>query len=1236
MKVPMSSNATPFMKRLRRSSLGFAAVIAMAASITVANLAPYFIGTASAAPTTNIDVSMGNTDGALNGGKPADASFDMATCNLVLDVMPLTDDNIRKYFSQLTIDDGSRGGLTFIGDKARYNTDAATIKNYNKFIDANKGKNVPVVTFAQSAQQSANASPNANCGSGGWANSRFVLLPVENFTSITDTNPAYPRTWVGFHDSQTIFQSGTNRIARTYMRFTANPNGVNGGVDTAGRLESFRTVQSNGARAFQPVSSDNFVIGGRPRSGTIVSGNTKAVRFINAATIQTTITVNGKDFTDTYVDPQWDNLPYYFLTDSTLEARKNLTYGILNVSPKANPLAAGESGNQTPFIKASGINLTYVDQKTSSKFQADLDKLGDSLTFYDYDVNGGAINASASNNAVPSGENLAGRINKTDANIWLVYSPAAKAALSVFQFGDGNEQPYAGQYTFLSQDQSATAQFVHADGGCANRGVAQFSLNAATTKVTGKWSMKSPQCATGAGFGSVNVGVTINDGAYDDALAAADTGADLNEDANAGKTTCSTTISSPLTFILCPLADTATAGVGLLDSVINNTLDINGDNYFGDNDTGNKLYGVWSDLRTVGMGGIVVGGLFIIIAQASGWEFISALILRKALPGFVIAMLLLTAWWPIGRALVQFGDVATFGVRQLIYAPFGDVGTINLNQGSGGGGTAVFAAVLGSVYVLSLGLFATATLAVSAFIATMIGAGILIIRIGIIILLQTTSSIFIPFYAIPNMKGVFNFFFGTFTKAIYIGPVFGAAIAGSRVFASILYTAAQGEPGPSRYAFIIGAILIYYGIYAFLYEIAAFVGGTFATIAGRVNDRTRGVMDRMKNVRNKAPQDRWNKFKHGELWNDGLLMNTRRGNNGFSNVSRFATRMGHRANLGAKNNFGFGVKGQAAQFYHDESQIDEELRKNAELRSLTLNDDLASTVLGNSGGTTAGARKVIKSINEGRVRAYMAENNVDEATARANAGLITEAQGEDTIRRITPQIGNRLAVLAAQRASIQNKARAVAAGDFNTYELGTDSIAEGNEYYKSSLQSSLAYFARAQGGRIDLGADPSGVKNADGTLKGMALDLENSGASTDQALAMARMLDGDQRTNVGALLAGHTASVQQAVNTAIYGLSANNVPSSVKKKSAMLMYELLMNNNPQTTAANRDIINKGVERLDLDIRGDNRETLATQLATFVSPNEDTFNGQELQNLVRNYKSDMPPGAIQPPGTPGTP
>jgi hypothetical protein len=336
---------------------------------------------------------------------------------------------------------------------------------------------------------------------------------------------------------------------------------------------------------------------------------------------------------------------------------------------------------------------------------------------------------------------------------------------------------------------------------------------------------------------------------------------------------CEWTFSNPLTFFICPVITILNGIVDSLDGLITNMLDVNSDQIFGGNSqTSEAYYKAWSSFRNISLGLMVLAGLVVLIAQALGLEILDAYTIRKVLPRILIAAIGITLSWPLMKFAIDFTNTLGLGIRHLIYAPFSALGgkidlhfthsifsggLDNFFFGASGFvlGTVGFgAALLGTALLIGVILSMAATAALAVFIAFMV----LILRQVAIILLVLIAPVAIVSYILPNTSKLYNFWWDSFSKALLMFPLIAAFIATGRVFSAI--TLANNTDIVSK---MIGFIA-YFAPYFLIPVTFRFAGGFVRQLGGFVNDRSKGMFDRLRQRRARQMQGVGQNIKAGQ------------------------------------------------------------------------------------------------------------------------------------------------------------------------------------------------------------------------------------------------------------------------------------------------------------------------------------------------------------------------------------
>ncbi|HJQ09233.1 MAG TPA: hypothetical protein VJ836_07180 [Candidatus Saccharimonadales bacterium] len=704
--------------------------------------------------------------------------------------------------------------------------------------------------------------------------------------------------WRG-HQTITV-QNGSP--ATYYMKFTlTSPKGsVTDFVNTnaVGTLE-YRFY--DGARPPSQTTHAGTVIDGYPdfgRSGGIGTG-TLFPAWVDATTIQLpNIAGNGLFGGDIYVKQQWggdlsDKTAYYMLEKAGSSERATLTMDSGKGCEK--PLPEGSACNNgaqncVPFIAVKQFLDLANDDKNNGlrRLQNDINQLGTAqATLYDYHTDC-RLKARM---RIPNFQNT------ENSKIWFYFSEKEESMRVVWPTGSGNETPYLATYTLKNGLYR---------GGGANDCMGSVKITSTPPprpngepRLFGiQWSLYNDSCQTL--FGTINNIYALSDqGKFDDVVTPPGDTATTAPEPRIG---CDFFTLNPLNWIVCPFIKGATNVVGYLDDAINRMLTVDVKQVFDDSTaTGKAYHTAWGVFRGFALAIIVIAALVMVIAQAAGTEILDAYTVRKVLPRLLIATIGITISWNLMEAAVTLSNDLGNGIRSIIYAPFGAF-TDSLRALDNS--TKFALVLLGSAGILAYGWVALLSLVVTALLACLVAFFMLAFRRVLITFLAIISPFAIACSILPNTQKVWKLWLSTFTGALLVFLIISAFIATGRVFAVTALASSNTETITQ-----IIALIAYFAPYFLIPYAFRLAGGFIATIGGIVNDRSRGMFDRLKNFRGNEVKMRGQKAKQGELFQ------------GFSGSNRFARmtqRMAGAANdttvrAGlARGRFGFGRRGRAA------------------------------------------------------------------------------------------------------------------------------------------------------------------------------------------------------------------------------------------------------------------------------------------------------------------------------------
>lgn len=495
--------------------------------------------------------------------------------------------------------------------------------------------------------------------------------------------------------------------------------------------------------------------------------------------------------------------------------------------------------------------------------------------------------------------------------------------------------------------------------------------------------------------------------------------------------------ANPITWIMCALIEGFATAIDTLDAQVTEMLDIKSDTYFGDDATGQNFKEVWSTIRTISAGFLIIMALVMIISTALSFGPFDAYTVKKVMPRLITVVILISISWPLVKFLIDMSDLMGYAVRGLIQAPFVNSGAVSLD----GGQTTISAvALVGSGLVL--GLPGLLSFMVTGFMAVMVAFLTLILRQILIILLAVIVPIALVSYVLPNTAKFGKFWWDAFSKALLVFPIIAGFIAIGRVFAVVAYNSgANGDNAGTVRVFI--AFIAYYAPYFLIPQAFKMAGGLLGNLSGMVNDRSRGAFDRLKNFRKTQSATNMGKMKTGDRF---------QGNNRIAR--QFNQRTSGIAGGWRGSHFGVGQRGEAYHDLHARAAAQDALKNNHLLQQLAF-DDNANAVMALSGGTAAGAERASRILarengwtEQERIRAMEGASAVGFNNSNGLAAIQTMAQNKS--RALTGALSGEAGMALVQESVAQ--------------------LSGGNARLANNTMGNFAYHSR-NAGRLDFGGE---------------------------------------------------------------------------------------------------------------------------------------------------------------------
>ncbi len=277
--------------------------------------------------------------------------------------------------------------------------------------------------------------------------------------------------------------------------------------------------------------------------------------------------------------------------------------------------------------------------------------------------------------------------------------------------------------------------------------------------------------------------------------------------------------------------------------------------------------------RNVGIVLIVIAGLFMVISQALGFEFLDAYTVRKLMPRLGVALIGIALAFPILRIVVTL----TNDLGGLIYSVL-----LSIPEAAGATGSSAdigtgVGEVLGGIGVVGVGLGIFAFLgpsgALSLFatflLGILIGLLVLSVRQLIIFIAVIMAPLAIAASVIPGGQKLWGFWKNSLLTALFMYPLIMAFIGAGAAMAYLIASTTNPENPTVGIQSSMLALIIYFAPFFMLPFAFKMTGGLMGTIFSIANDKNRGAFDRLSKYRQGRSAANMERMKQGTRFGDG-------------------------------------------------------------------------------------------------------------------------------------------------------------------------------------------------------------------------------------------------------------------------------------------------------------------------------------------------------------------------------
>ncbi len=247
-----------------------------------------------------------------------------------------------------------------------------------------------------------------------------------------------------------------------------------------------------------------------------------------------------------------------------------------------------------------------------------------------------------------------------------------------------------------------------------------------------------------------------------------------------------------LAFVACPMLDSAQSVSDWLIGQVENLLSFTFQRNLGNDTQRDNVQNAWSQIRDLASVFLVIIMLVMVLSQAVSWGPFDAYTVKKVLPKLVIAVIAMQLSWSLLDYVVRLFDDFGRGIANLLYAPFGGPGQLqlrNILQEAGiqayAGGSVVLASLIGIAAIAVLSLPTILLVGWSIVLSLLVAFVTLSIRQILIIASVILAPLAILLWILPGTQRYWKMWYDNLTKLLLMFPLLIGLIAIGRIFAYI-------------------------------------------------------------------------------------------------------------------------------------------------------------------------------------------------------------------------------------------------------------------------------------------------------------------------------------------------------------------------------------------------------------------------------------------------------------------
>ncbi|MFZ1484408.1 MAG: hypothetical protein WAS36_05350 [Candidatus Saccharimonadales bacterium] len=246
-------------------------------------------------------------------------------------------------------------------------------------------------------------------------------------------------------------------------------------------------------------------------------------------------------------------------------------------------------------------------------------------------------------------------------------------------------------------------------------------------------------------------------------------------------------------------------------------------------------------LRNLAIGLILIAGLFMVIAQATGSDLVDAYTIRKLLPRIGVAIIGIALAWPLLEFAVTFINTIGLLADRILSGVVMSGGETT----DTGIGTNILSFIFGAGGVgLAFKLMSTSLipLAGTILLGMLVGLLVLAIRQLVLMVCIMLAPLAIAAYVLPGTQKMWNLWKNTLMTTLLMFPIIMFFLASGEAFAYVLGGSDSGT-------MTVLAVIVFIAPYFLLPFAFKLAGGLMSTIFSIANDKGKGGFDKLRKSR---------------------------------------------------------------------------------------------------------------------------------------------------------------------------------------------------------------------------------------------------------------------------------------------------------------------------------------------------------------------------------------------------